>query len=254
MVRVIYEGRLGNQLFQYCFGRILATRLKLRLFADPIPGFPGTHDEVDGEIIEDASPVTLSGIVRPDLQALLSAPERRGFIVNAYLQEYKFYAPYLAEIRTWLRMGDYDASQFQAASDSLMVNVRLGDYLEIRWALAPEFFVSLIESIPHRELTIVTDSPRSNYLDQFRKYSPVILHSNPIDDFKWLLNASRLVISQSTFSWWGAILSNAEVWMPETSDSIWSRQSHVDLRVFDNPQWHVVPANTVPPGHGYLSD
>ena len=64
-----------------------------------------------------------------------------------------------------------------------------------------------------------------------------------MDAFKWMLNASKLMISQSTFGWWAAILSEAEVWMPETPASIWSRRSGINLRVYDNPRWTIFPAD-----------
>ena len=44
MIDVKYNGGLGNNLFQYCFGRILAERLGYALAAPPIPGFAGTYD------------------------------------------------------------------------------------------------------------------------------------------------------------------------------------------------------------------
>ena len=46
MIHVEYGGRLGNNLFQYCFGRILATELGYKLEAPRINGFQGTWDNV----------------------------------------------------------------------------------------------------------------------------------------------------------------------------------------------------------------
>ena len=48
MIEVRYQGRLGNHLFQYCFGRILAEKMGYKLKADPIPGFPATSVPVEG--------------------------------------------------------------------------------------------------------------------------------------------------------------------------------------------------------------
>ena len=48
MVEVKYCGQIGNQLFQYCLGRIIAERLGFELFATAIPGFPGTFEKVLG--------------------------------------------------------------------------------------------------------------------------------------------------------------------------------------------------------------
>jgi hypothetical protein len=48
MIEVRYKGRLGNNMFQYCLGRILAEGLGFALKADPIPAFPSTAQYVDG--------------------------------------------------------------------------------------------------------------------------------------------------------------------------------------------------------------
>ena len=254
MIQVKFEGRLGNCLFQYCFGRILAEHLGYRLIADPIEGFPGTFELVDGKSIHSSPPVVIEGVSRPDFRELIETANHRPVIVNAYLQDYRYYAPYLSQIRHWLRFEEYDRRMYQTADESLVVNIRLGDYLKCDWALVPEFYLQIIESLQFDSLIIVTDSPRSNFLHAFDRFRPRIVHADPLSDMKWLRNSSRLVISQSTFSWWGAILSDAEVWMPETLNSIWSRTSHVDLRVFDNPRWHVVPAESLPEGHGFVAN
>src|SRR5262245_14412874 len=43
IVEVRYRGRLGNQLFQYAFGRLLAEQLGARFVAPAIEGFPGAR-------------------------------------------------------------------------------------------------------------------------------------------------------------------------------------------------------------------
>ena len=254
MIQVIYKGRLGNRLFQYCFGRILAEEFGWQLAATPIEGFPGTAETVSGQVLPDEFPLIFSGVDRPDLEELLRNPPRRRIIANAYFQQYAYYVRYLERIRLWFRLAEYDRSEFQSEADALVVHIRLGDYLTGKWTLTPESYARCIESIPHSSLVIVTDSPRSNFLEHFFLFRPRILHCDTMDAFKWMLNASKLMISQSTFSWWAAILSNAEVWMPETPDSIWSRRSGINLRVYDNPRWTIFPADVLSPGHGYVED
>ena len=48
MIRVSYKGRLGNNLFQYSMGRVLAHRYGYYLDATPIDGFENTKEKVDG--------------------------------------------------------------------------------------------------------------------------------------------------------------------------------------------------------------
>lgn len=254
MIQVIYKGRLGNQLFQYCFGRILAEELGYKLESCPLEGFPGTAEQITGLEFSDGSPMLFSGIDRPDLNELLRNPPGRRIIVNAYCQIYGYYNCYLDRICHWLRLAEYDRADFLSDAETLVIHVRLGDYLGGRWTLTPESYLQCIESIPHRSLVIVTDSPRSNFLSHFLPFQPEIVSGEPLDAFKWMLNASKLVLSQSTFGWWAAILSNAEVWMPETPASIWSRRSGINLRVHDNPRWTIFPADVLPVGHKYVHE
>jgi hypothetical protein len=125
MIQVIYSGRLGNQLFQYCFGRILAEELGYKLVAEPIEGFPGTFESVSGLEFPDESPIIFSGGDRPDLDELLRNPPHRRIIANAYFQLYTYYVRYLDRIRHWLRHEEYDRSAFQSNADTLVVHIRL---------------------------------------------------------------------------------------------------------------------------------
>ncbi len=251
MIQVRYKGRLGNQLFQYCFGRILAEQLGYRLDAEPVEGFSGTCEKVSGTEYDESNPLIFSGVEYPDIEQLLRERPNRRIIINAYLQRYAYYAHHLEKIRKWLRLTNYDRRDFSAGPDSLTIHIRLGDYLKCHWTLAPEYYIQQIETIPHQSLVIVTDSPDSTFLDQFTQYQPRIVHGAILADFKWLLNAQRLVLSQSTFGWWAALLSDAEVWMPEPGNSIWSQDSHIDLRVVDNPEMAYCASGDTESRHPY---
>ncbi len=66
MVEVKYIGRLGNNLFQYCFARILAQGLGYKLKAEPIAGFPNTKKEVEGCDYSQGYPVQVIAHDYPD--------------------------------------------------------------------------------------------------------------------------------------------------------------------------------------------
>jgi len=70
MIKVNYDGNLGNNLFQYCFGRILAEELGYQLVANSIPGFPRTFDEISGFNYQDRQQIILRG-QKPNLDFLL---------------------------------------------------------------------------------------------------------------------------------------------------------------------------------------
>ena len=70
MIKVQYGGRLGNNMFQYCFGRILAEKLGYELIASPIMGFDETNQKVNGKRVEGYPPKL--GCHEVDIDNLLS--------------------------------------------------------------------------------------------------------------------------------------------------------------------------------------
>ncbi len=53
-------------------------------------------------------------------------------------------------------------------------------------------------------------------------------------DFRVMLSAKKIVISQSTFYWWGVWLSDAnEVYYPICNTGFWNGQMDINLKVND---------------------
>src|ERR1035438_1108189 len=105
MVEVIYDGGLGNYLFQYCFGRILAEKLGYKLVASPIPGIRGTYDVVDGHNYGTETILTLRG-QKPDLSFLNNAESKNHLLLTGYFQRYEYYEQHGQRIRNWLAIED----------------------------------------------------------------------------------------------------------------------------------------------------
>ena len=53
MIDVRYSDRMGNRMFQYCLGRILAEEFGFALHAEALPGFPNTGKKIEGLMIHD---------------------------------------------------------------------------------------------------------------------------------------------------------------------------------------------------------
>src|SRR5438067_2333478 len=121
MIDVRYKGRLGNNRFQYCLGRILAEGLGFSLRADPIGGFPNTAQPVRGGTY-DREDQTLTEH-RIDLAAILSNPRPRRIIVDGWLQRHEYYRPHRDRIRQWLTF-DSRIRVPRISPESIIVNVR----------------------------------------------------------------------------------------------------------------------------------
>ncbi len=242
MIQVQYRDRLGNQLFQYCFGRILAEELGYRLEAKPLPHFPGTSTVVDGQAIE--SPVwDCPELVT--LDEILADRSPRRIVINRYMQQYRHYRPYRDKIRAWVEIG---RSKVQPEPDSLVLHMRFGDFRQKGWVLSPDYYHAIITQETFSRLYIVTDEPGSPELESFVPYQPTLVTGSPIESLRFIRSARRIVLSQSTYSWWGAFLSEADrIYFPLPRRSIWSPgATFVDLRVDESRYIYVTGAETLP--------
>ena len=93
LVDVNYVGRLGNNIFQYCFGRILSSELGCEIKVDDLKDFPnaraifpsGKSSYLIEEILEGH---------QVDLNSILSNKEDRKITLNGYFQRYEYYKRY----------------------------------------------------------------------------------------------------------------------------------------------------------------
>ena len=203
MVLVKYHGRLGNQLFQYTRGRILAENSSSLgyLVANPIKGFPGTYEHVGDSL------------------------GMRSIEIDGYFQKYEYYVNHKKAIRQWLRFKRLSSQP----KDKLIIHVRLGDYLTTppfqKWIVPMDFYHELIERDKPKSVCFVTDSPNHPYIQQWRDTAEIV-SENTLHDFAFLASAKRICVSNSTFSWWAAWLSDAErIYYPDvgydTFNELW---------------------------------
>lgn len=227
MIEVKYKARLGNNLFQYCLGRVLAEELGFTLRAEALSGFPRTQETVHGE--SHLEPVQVLTGHRIDLEATLRDSRRRRVVLEGWFQRYEYYRPYRARIRSWLQL---DPSLAPSCSvPDLVVNVRRTDYVALGWALPYSYYATAIDHALPRggSLGIVTDDADDPFFRRFRRWNPALVSASPLRDLALMLRAPRLVLSQSTFSWWAAFLGVAtEIVAPDPSFGIWRPHSGED--------------------------
>lgn len=209
MVEVKYIGRLGNKLFTYAASRIIAEEMGYKLCANPIEGFDGTMDIVDGESHSD--PVQW---VRPGhntkVSEIIADKSPRKIIIGEYMQRYEHLKNKTKEIRQWYRLPKTDSDD-----NSVFISVRLGDYIKLGWSIALDYYTKILdERFEGKQVFVATDEPNSPHLSVFNKYNPKILRCGALEQFRLLSSAKNLIIGTSTFSWWAAFLSNATVFAP----------------------------------------
>jgi len=172
MVEVIYDGNLGNNLFQYCFGRILAEKLGYRLSAKPIAGFPRTHDLVDGVAYPLEETLTLRG-QKPNLEFLNHTTLRYHVLLTGYFQRYEYYAPHVERIREWL--ATEDRIEFEPSANDVLLGIRRGNDYIPRHGLPISYYEAALAAVDHDRVFICTNEPDDPFVCHFKKkYGAVV--------------------------------------------------------------------------------
>lgn len=231
MITVDYVCGFANRLFQFSIANIIAKHHGLMLPAAPIDGIPQSYQKIDGsklegepEIVE--SPSDVDNVLD---RKIITRPLR----INGLFQKASLYLNHRSDIRgRWIKIDSSIQIPEHPAKSDLVIHVRRGDYLLHNWGAPFSFYEEAIESTTIDRVLIVTDDPHDPFLNRFQKYKPSIICSHYLYDFSLLTQANKIIMSPSTFSWWGAFLSSAEeIFFPIPYHGLWSmaHNQQVDL-------------------------
>lgn len=136
----------------------------------------------------------------------------------------------------------------------VVVHIRLGDYRLADLVQDPAPQLAILREIRRKEpdtrIILVCAKPTTpaerNYLLLFEEFHPVLQHGTELEDFATLRAAERLVVTNSTFSWFAAYLGAArERWIPEPTfntlgaiaptDTMYTATTGYDLGLLDIP-------------------
>lgn len=241
MVDVCYRDRLGNNLFQYCLGRILAEHFEYALRAGVLDGFSRTQEPVTGA--EHSWPEQLLEGQRIDLEGVLRNTHARKITLNGWFQRQEYFTPHRERIRSWLSM---DAERIVRCADAdVVVNVRRTDFIGLGWALPFTWYEEAIEAaLPcGGRVAIVTDDPSDPFFRHFQRWRPRFFRGTPAEQMAYMAAAPRLVMSASTFSWWPAFLGNAEtVVCPVPTFGVWAGDGGHEIALTEVPGFTRLPA------------
>lgn len=237
MIKVNYLGRLGNNLFQYCLGRILAEELGYELDAIPIPGFPNTSKKINGNNYSNYSTEILRGQLK-DLAPILKNRKRRKIVLNGYFQKFDHYKKYREIIKSEWLITDIDEKSFHTDPEDVVLCVRRGDYVP-KHALPFSYYEEALSQLKYRKVFICTDEPDDPFNIILKlKYRATIVNPNPELNLAFIKSFNKIVISSSTFCWWAAFLSKAEkIYAPLPIRGFWSRYYRIDLRILDEERY-----------------
>ena len=235
---------MGNRMFQYAFGYLLAKKKNTDLYTSGLPNF---------NIQPHIPPawVSLRGVICTgtygnqyvDMQALLETD--KSIVVNSYVQK----ACYHIQDRDTLR-DVFNIKHVPINAGKLVLHIRETDYVKIGKSLNYKHYKQLINESKFTDIVIVTDNSQCDTVKRLISEGCTLNTSGVVDefdttndergmnDFNTLLQSENIAISQSTFSWWAAFLGNHKrIIIPYTREGgMWSLhpgKDDIDLNFHD---------------------
>jgi len=231
MIKVNYIGRLGNNMIQYSLARFLAEsknyKLDTNLTTTGETGvnfmfnlFPSTTISINGD--ENTSNILKIGydskhnyIQHYNLDELLKWDG--GIHLNGFFQKHNFMFSYRHIIRDYFK---YDSSHLSSSNHDIVIHIRLGDYINLGWFIDPNKIYHMYKNLGFDNCLVITDDIENPYLNLFRNDPKCDIKCGSIlQDLHYMITSKNLIISQSTFSWWGAFLGSGinQIFVPYDS-------------------------------------
>lgn len=96
-------------------------------------------------------------------------------------------------------------------NEDLIVHLRLDDFIGDLQIFSPLEIIKIIKNISYNDLYIVCDKIKYDwelkYLGYFNELNPIFINYDMLDDFKFIMNSKKVLISASTFSWMATFLN-----------------------------------------------
>lgn len=127
--------------------------------------------------------------------------------------------------------------------DDLVISLRLGDFVhkpnaDQRWRqcvysrfLGYSYFQIVLNQLQFSRLFITSDEPFHPLTREFDDFDPIrVRNDNPLKTMALVRQFKRIAISESTFSWWAAYLSDAEeIYFPISTTGLWGINDAWDI-------------------------
>lgn len=240
------QGRLGNNLFQYFFAKILSENLRTDFYIDfSLPtvfgleykNYQNTPPNISRLIEEWVSPevhLMLNGqrISRDFDTILYNTKNLENLFLSGYFQQKKYYSNKRNEIRNSFKY------EFKTIENTLGIHVRKGDIEDTINDSPDEWFIQMVEKFPNHKKYVTSDNTRNGLVQKLISMGCELYSDTPEQTILDFSNFSELVLSQGTFSWWMGFLSDGNKHLLRPNNGWNCENSTIDL-ILDDDNWNI---------------
>lgn len=230
MISCYLLGGLGNQMFQIAATYSLAKEMGVDYMIDfdmcHTPAQGHTSNKYKDNIFKNINNGKPKNIVKQYNESKFSyteLPKEDNLILRGYFQSEKYFTKNKEDIKNLFHFDDeimkktkhFLTSSISEHHNITAIHVRRGDYLKnpgYHPTCSVEYYQKAIETLDdgNMEFVFISDDLewcKENFKGDNIHYSPF---TNEIDDLHVLVQCDNHIISNSSFSWWGAYLSKTD--------------------------------------------
>jgi hypothetical protein len=238
-------GRMGNRMFQYALGYVLAKQANKPLFSDKLPNF-GIESNLKTVPTQNTYRTRSFGNNYIDIDFIIKT--RDNVIIDSFAQRAEYFLPHRNIIKKIFNCENLPQT---INHEKLVLHIRETDYVLINSFLGYANYKKLIDESNFTDVIIVTDNSKCETVQRLiadgctlssEGHVNTFTHTcdrRGMNDFKTLLLSENIAISQSTFAWWAAFLGvHKNVFLPVGDKTMWKEtplQDDIDL-YFESPE------------------
>ena len=254
-VEVRLIGHLGNNLFQYALGRIISEHLEQELIVRPAKDIRGWNEVermsgiidrlqyqfdhfadvplgIAGKQVSQPQMIYIEGGFRRwnghtlNLPYVLEQGKGHRIVLRGYFQRTEYYQPYKSRIKEWFQMGKVVLPVEPGPGDIVVHIRRSPDMFVLDRALDLSYYSELLAGLSFDRVLVCGLGIDARTKQVLAPFNPVYLNMDASTTLYLLTRSNRIVLANSTFSWWGAYLSEAEeIYFPRPVRSVWSPET-----------------------------
>jgi hypothetical protein len=220
MIRLELQGGLGNMMFQIAAGLELSNQLNTEFYYTydwwhcctpyEVGHYPNTIFKRLNRIYHQDVEKNSSILELYSEEGMLyqPIPKRDNLVIQGSFQSEKFFLNSFDLIKSIFEIPTIDKYK-----DYTFIHIRRGDYIKfqhIHPIVSETYYKKALDRLESKNVIVLSDDKewvRNNtYFSQFE----ISESTNELEDLSIMKSCENAIIANSTFSWWGAWLSNSK--------------------------------------------